>query len=233
MLITYPQLNNFTEILDLEGEVWKDVVTHVGHYMVSNFGRVKRLATTRVNSNQVTSWVQEYPDKIMRANNNTSGYPQVALKFGGERAARTHRLVGEAFLPEPSEEIKAECLLAGSAVVHINHMDSNRENSHIDNLEWCTPQFNNDWCVALGNHNTENTKGAGNFNAVLTEEKVCEIIALLKEGRLSQEKIGEMYGVKQITISNIWMGRSWSWLTGIPRVGRALRKREGIAMSEK
>lgn len=229
----YPELNSHTKVLYLDGEVWKDVVTHAGHYKISSFGRLKRLATSRVNSNQATSWVQEYPDKIIRANNNTGGYPQVCLKFGGMRTARTHRLVGEAFLPPPSEDIKAECLLAGYSVVVINHIDGNRENSHIDNLEWCTPQFNNDWCVAVGNHNTEATKGDKNFNAVLTEDKVCEIIVLLKEGRLSQEKIGEMYGVKQITVSNIWNGRSWSWFTGIPRKGRALRKREGIAISER
>lgn len=233
MKVFYPELNELTSVLDLDGEEWKDVVTHVGHYKVSNFGRVKRLKTSRVNSNQATSWVQYYPDKIMRANNNTSGYPQVGLKFGGERAARTHRLVGEAFLPEPSDAIKEECRIAGVTTIPINHIDGNRLNSHLDNLEWCTPQFNCDWCVAIGNHNTETTKGDKNFNAVLTEDKVWEIIALLKEGKLSQEKIGEMYGVKQITISNIWNGRSWAWLTGIPRKGRALRKREGIALSEK
>lgn len=218
-------------MLNNEGEEWKDIVGCEGIYKVSNQGRVKRLKVIRTMRNQVTSWEQEFDEYIFKPCNDTRGYPQVLLTMGeNKRVARVHRLVAEAFLPEPSFDLKETCKLAGLDYVLINHKDNNPMNNLWTNLEWCSPKFNCDWCVVSGTHNIETIKGSKNYNSTLTEENVSDIVKLLKSKFLSQQEIAEIYGVKQITISNIWTGRSWSWYTGIPWKART-RKNKKISAS--
>lgn len=185
--------------------------------------------------NQVTEWEQPLAEYIFTPSLDSKGYPQVSLSIGNKkRIARVHRLVAEAFLPEPSEKLVENCKLAGLDYVLVNHKDTVRTNNVVENLEWCSPKFNCDWSVETGNHNTETIKGSLNYNAQLDEKDVTEIVEKLRAGDISQEKLAEMYGVKQITISNIWTGRSWAWFTGIPRKARTRRKQgrsEAIAES--
>lgn len=214
----YPDINNYSDILLLDGEEWRDIESHKGLYQVSNLGRVKRLQTTRLNSNQHTSFQVIYKEKIIRASPETKGYPQVALNFNVKRVARVHRLVAEAFLDPPSDEIVAECVKAGIDYVPINHKDSNTFNAKVSNLEWCSPSRNILHSVQQNRYNRP--KGSKVHNAALTESDVVKIVEMLDNKEMSQEKIAEIYGVKQITISNIWTGRSWNHVTGFPVVKR-------------
>lgn len=202
----YPELNNYSKILNLEGEAWKDIVNFEGFYQISNLGRVKRLAQQQVKPRRKT-------ELILKANNDTAGYPQIILGYNKKRVARVHRLVAEHFLQPPSEELILACLAGSCKYVLVNHIDGDVANPHILNLEWCSPSHNN----YHGKTNLANPKVTGSacYAAILKEQDVLKIIKLLKQGQLSQEKIGEKFGVKQITISNIWCGRSWSHLTGI------------------
>jgi hypothetical protein len=216
-------------------EIWKDIKDYEGVYQVSSRGRVKRLPTTVTMRNQVTEWQQPLTEYVFTPSLDSKGYPQVLLSIGDKkRVARVHRLVAEAFLPAPSEKLVENCRNAGLDYVLVNHKDTVRTNNEWENLEWCSPKFNCDWCVETGSHNTETIKGSLNYNAQLTEADVTEIVQKLRAGGISQEKLAELYGVKQITISNIWTGRSWSWFTGIPRKSRTRRKQgksESIAES--
>ena len=208
-------------------EIWKDIKDFESIYQISSQGRVKRLATTTIMRNQITSWVQPLAEYIFKPSLDGHGYPQVSLSIGeNKRTARIHRLVAEAFLPEPSEELVETCRSAGLDYVMVNHKDTDTTNNVWSNLEWCSPKFNCDWAVTSGTHNTETIKGSLNYNSELTEQDVTDIVALLKSKAMSQEKIGEMYGVKQITISNIWTGRSWAWFTGIPWKARSRKKKQ-------
>lgn len=212
-------------------EIWKDIKNYEGIYQVSNTGKVKRLACITTMRNQVTSWEQKLPEYIFSPCLDSKGYPQVLLTMGSEkRVARVHRLVAEAFLEEPSAQLKKECENASVKYVLINHKDGNPENNHINNLEWCSPRYNCDYCVKIGTHNP--VKGEENYNAVLTEEDVLKIYQLACSRVLSQEKIGEMFGVKQITVSNIRTGRSWAWLTGQKPTPRTRKKVGGASLSE-
>lgn len=60
-------------------------------------------------------------------------------------------------------------------------------------------------------------KGSDSYFAKLTEENVLEIVKLLKEGNLTQTKIAEKFDIKQVTVSDIKTGKSWSHLTGIKK----------------
>ena len=59
------------------------------------------------------------------------GYPKVTFNAGKLETATVHRLVAEAFIPNPD------------SLPCINHKDENKENNSVDNLEWCTVAYNN------------------------------------------------------------------------------------------
>lgn len=183
---------------------------------MSNLGRVKRLEVEITRYNQFTSWLELLPERLFTPSPNPQGYPQVSLTIGKKRrVARVHRLVAEAFLSPPSQQLIDSCKASGLGYVSVNHIDNDVTNSIVSNLEWCNTKHNVDWTVESGRHVTKCTKGIRNVNNVLSDTQVMEILDHLKMGKLSQTEIAELYNVKQITISNIWTGRSWTWLTGI------------------
>lgn len=219
----YPELNSLSLVLCLNGEEWRDVVGYEGIYQVSSLGRVKRLQRTQMNRNQVCEFPVTYPEIVMQIHPDSHGYPQAVLSHPIRRVARVHRLVAEAFLEEPSEALKADCYEAGFDCVLVNHKDTDPMNATLDNLEWCSLAYNNQY--RADERSYAGNRGANNYCATLTEDDVTEIITLLQQKVMSQEKIAALYGVKQITISNIWTGRSWAWYTGIERKPRSIKRK--------
>lgn len=68
---------------------------------------------------------------FLKNQKNTAGYSQVSFSFNGKVLnKRVHRLVAEAFIPNPNNYLE------------INHIDGNKENNSIGNLEWCTRSEN-------------------------------------------------------------------------------------------
>lgn len=107
-------------------EIWKDIKGYEGLYQVSNEGRVKALS--RVVKSR---WGTPKPlkEKEIREIVDSLGYSRLSLsKDGKVKAHKIHRLVAEAFL-------------VGEG--HINHIDGNKQNNHVSNLEFCTQRENN------------------------------------------------------------------------------------------
>lgn len=97
-------------------EIWENVAGYDGKYRVSTFGRVASLATG------------EY---CLRKPANMSGYLYVTLFRNGKgKRCAVHRLVAEAFLPNPNN------------LPVVNHKDRNPQNCRLDNLEWTTNSDN-------------------------------------------------------------------------------------------
>ena len=114
-------------------EVWKPVVDYEGLYEVSNFGNVRSLKGHN-NCDRVKLLAQhkwEY--------NNYTSYKNVTLynRTGGRQTIRVHRLVATAFIPNPDN---LPC---------VNHKDENTFNNNVDNLEWCTNQYNTTYGTAI------------------------------------------------------------------------------------
>lgn len=224
---SYPSLNTFSNILSLELEVWKNIKGYENQYQISNFGRVKRLKQTRKMSNQFKTWSQEFSELILQVNLDSKGYPSVRLTSPG-KTFNIHRLVALHFLKTPSKELVELC--KGIDRVIVNHIDGNPLNPNVLNLEWCTYSYNN----LGGNSKRIAPKGIDNYCSILTEEAVLNILQLLRSKSKTQTELAEFYGVKPITISNIWTGRSWNHITKIPVKDRTYKSKiKSLLVSEK
>ena len=104
----------------MEQEQWKPIQEFNGEYEVSNLGRVR-------------SMKQYYGviARIMPATIQKRGYKAVMFHINGKaRCVKVHRLVAEAFIPNPNH------------LPQINHKDGDKLNNQATNLEWCTGSQN-------------------------------------------------------------------------------------------
>ena len=109
-------------------EEWRDAKGYEGVYQISNTGRVKSLSRPVV----CNTGIKQSEEKIMKQRCGVGGYKSLALRVGdGYKTALVHRLVAEAFLPNPNGY---RC---------VNHKDETRDNNNVENLEWCTYAYNN------------------------------------------------------------------------------------------
>ena len=109
-------------------EEWKDIKGYEGLYQISNNGNVRSLDKYVNHSRKGKRLIK---GKIMSATDNGKGYKIVGLKKEGKRRNHyIHRLVADAFIPNPD---KKNC---------VNHIDYNRSNNNANNLEWCTTKEN-------------------------------------------------------------------------------------------
>lgn len=109
-------------------EVWKDIVGYEGLYQVSNFGNVKSLEKYIVQKRR--KYIKK--ESILKNNESPYGYLYVNLyKNGKGKGFFVHRLVGIAFIPNPLKKPT------------INHIDGNKKNNCVCNLEWNTYLENN------------------------------------------------------------------------------------------
>lgn len=118
-----------------DGEEWRPVAGYEDLYEVSNRGRVRR-----------KEW------RIVKPRNHGGEYQRVNLCKDGERKQIfVHRLVAEAFIPNPN----------GYPI--INHKDERPKNNRVENLEWCTFEHNANW----GTRNERVSKNSANKAPVI------------------------------------------------------------------
>lgn len=105
-------------------EEWKDVPNYEGLYQVSNLGRIKSLRDKNGKARE----------KILKLKLSKFGYYQICLcKNGKQKWYFVHRLVALAFIPNPNN------------LPQINHIDENKTNNYVENLEWCTSKYNSNY----------------------------------------------------------------------------------------
>lgn len=109
-------------------EIWKDIKGYEGKYQVSNYGRVKRLERI-VNNN---GGCRILPEKICRqySTSDTLYYRVCLTKDGKVKMKNVHRLVAEAFIPNPDN---FPC---------VDHIDRDRKNNSVNNLRWVDYKIN-------------------------------------------------------------------------------------------
>ena len=121
---------------------------------------------------------------------------------------KIHRLVAKAFIPNPNN------------YPQVNHKDFNTQNNCVENLEWCTAQYNAIYSSNAGRFHrfekgvafADNLIRRGELNgcSILTEEQVREIRLKFKPRKYTREMLSQEYGVKPCTIKDVILRRSWA-----------------------
>lgn len=112
-------------------EIWKDVVGYEGYYQVSNFGNIRSVDRVIYSDKLHIGTKRELKSKMLKPYVNSHGYLALTLtKNSNEKSVRVHRLVAEAFIKNPNNYDQ------------INHIDGNKTNNKVENLEWCNNQHN-------------------------------------------------------------------------------------------
>lgn len=155
-------------------EIWKPIEGFDG-YMVSNHGRVNGKR------------------KMLKPSGGTTGYLHVTLFKNGERHTKlVHRLVADAFIPNPNN------------LPVVNHIDENRANNHVENLEWTTQE---------GNINF------GTRTQRMVETKSRPVIATLPNGteeyyssaKEADRMLGFCHVADAIRTGGVRKGRTWRY----------------------
>ena len=155
--------------------MWKKIKNY--NYLVNEDGIIKNSKTNRI-----------------LKQSNKSGYKIVCLSINNKSKTHyVHRLVAKTFIPNTNDKLQ------------VNHIDGNKSNNKLENLEWCTPLENMIHAKKIG---LKNDVGENNPNSKLTKKDVKHIKMLNKF--YTQRELGKIFGVCQTQISKIIKNKRWN-----------------------
>lgn len=132
-----------------EQEIWKDIPNYEGKYQISNLGNIRHFGKTKLIKQQI----------------NKDDYSIVSLRNGKtKKTYRVHRLVAKAFIPNPENKPQ------------INHIDGNKRNNCVINLEWVNASENIRHAHKIGIYNQKQHSMAMN--------KYKKKVAKIKNGKI-------------------------------------------------
>ena len=181
-------------------EYYANVKGYENLYQVSCYGTIKSVDKVVKNKNGYRTIKR----KILTPKFDKYGYLKVGLtKEGKQKYKFVHRLVAETFIPNPNN------------YPIVNHIDGDKTNNHISNLEWCTQQYNvkHAYKNGLKKGVSAEHRGSKNPKSKLTEKEVLLILGDKKKGI----DIRDSYSLFKNQISfkgfeNIWYGYTWKHL---------------------
>lgn len=159
-------------------EIWKDIEGFEGYYQVSNYGQVKSLDRYIECTNGDIHYTRHVPERILRQQLDCDGYYRINLiRSNHEKGFGVHRLVAQAFVPNPENKPT------------VNHIDGNKQNNHVSNLEWATYQEQNDHAVKLGLRSSETMRPAYEKSmTVIKQQVMCIETGQVFESQIEAER---------------------------------------------
>ncbi len=172
-------------------ERWKDIIGYEGLYQVSDHGKLKRMVSIKCKKERIRKPVITRDGRLSTTlHKNNIGQKMLI-----------HRLVLLSFVGPPEVDQITR------------HLDGNPKNNNLSNLRWGTHKENQQDSVRHGTKSDPpriDNSGSKNGRSKLTESQVSKIRIIVKDGRYTQRKIAEIFGITQQTISDIHVGRSRS-----------------------
>lgn len=164
-------------------EIWRPVPGY-DRYEVSNYGRVRSV-------DHIDGIGRKHHGRILRQTSDGKGnYLYVTLTSPlGHRKESVHRIVASAFLPNTE------------GYNEINHIDEDKKNNVVWNLEWCSRSYNNSYGGRVN--------GERNSQAKLKEHEARYIKEHPEEGTTF---LAKKFGISLSQTSAIIHGRRWGWL---------------------
>lgn len=166
-------------------EIWKDVVGYEEYFQVSNTGKI----------------FSKRSNKELKQTIHKTGYYTFATRFSGRgspaKCFKPHILVAKAFIDNPENKPT------------VNHIDGNKLNNYVDNLEWAT--YSEQARHAIDTGLNVPTRGTERSTAKLTEDDVRYIRNVYKRGHplYGCRALAEQFGVHHTKISRAIRGVSY------------------------
>jgi len=178
----------------MNNEIWKDVIGFEGLYQISNLGNVKNLSRVVNSSHNAKRTIKE---KFIKPCKNRDGYLFVSLCKSNKKVNATiHRMVATSFLKNTDGKIT------------VNHIDGNKLNNNVSNLEWNTYSENNKHAFTIG---LRSLKGQSHNRSKLKNEDVLRIRSNEFNG-LTHKEISIIFNVSRVLITNIKSRKHWNHL---------------------
>lgn len=182
-------------------ELWKPIPCYEGFYEVSNLGRIRSLDR------------EEYiPDKLHHYHKRSrkgrilipsfdgkGNYLHVHLRKNGiAKSKNVHRIVAETWIDNPN------------GFREVNHIDEDKTNNAVSNLEWCDHVYNNNYGSKL-----HKTRGTGNPMNKVSENVVRAIRSefIPNDPEYGLTPLAKKYGLSVSHTCSILKGNRWGWLT--------------------
>lgn len=187
----------------LKNEIWKPTFVNP-YYLISNKGRIKTL--DRPIWCDVNNSYSIRKGKILTPNNrNSKHYWRISIPTEtGIKASRKmysiHRLVAEAFIPNPNN------------LPQINHIDGNKDNNCVENLEWCDNGYNQHHAYETGLKNKAKNSAHCNFRK-LTDQQVGFIKLMWDSIDANKRGEKERFGKVMQEMFNLQSPNTIRWIT--------------------
>jgi len=180
-------------------ETYKGVIGYETFYQVSNFGNVRSLDRIVTKSNG-TSYKRK--GKLCIQSKSNLGYMTVGFTVNNVKVNKyVHRLVAEAFITNMNN------------YPQVNHIDCDKTNNRMYNLEWCTNSQNHIHASKNGLNKLHLHRvaysGEENGRALLTKKQVLEIKQKYIPYKYSAKKLAKEYNVSESCITHILNNTSW------------------------
>ena len=158
-------------------EVWRDIPEWEGFYQVSNLGNVRSLDRDIEYLNNGTLTTLHLKGKVLKQRADEEGYMRICLaKNGRTKLYGVHRLVAQAFIPNPENKPT------------VNHIDGNKSNNYLSNLEWATLEEQYAHAVKTGLIDMDKFKDRTDVKRKLSKPVVCVETGQIFESQIDAER---------------------------------------------
>jgi hypothetical protein len=159
----------------------KEIPGYEGLYSVTNNGKV----------------YSHISNKWLKPGLNSDGYPTVVLRKNKKpKTIGVHRLVAVAFIENPENK------------PYVNHIDGNKTNNYVYNLEWVTPSENVIHAYTIGLENRDSLRK-------LLPKQIADIHKLYKSKKYTYRKLAQLFQVSCSRISDILNDKAYKEITAL------------------